>query len=242
MQFCCGAATVERCCWSRWKQSVRGAGGVLAATCWWERMLICAVINAVTAVELCAAADARPRMMQKWVQVGVGPWRAGRRGLDAPKLDCGRLQTTRTEALVLAHTGVGVDISSSNTAMSLTIRRSKFQRSAVLYAVRFRAGRIHVHQMTSPLLSCVDPSQPGTAAALLFSIALMTRAAQPFAHLSGPPLGTKISAVTCGNIIFCRLFCSHEPAATVGSSARQCCKPCSAASSQSSLCPASDFQ
>lgn len=47
-------------------------------------MLLCAAINAVTAVELFSKADALPRMLQMWVRA-EDPGSSGMR--------CGRLQT-----------------------------------------------------------------------------------------------------------------------------------------------------
>lgn len=62
-------------------------------------MLLCAAINAVTAVESLCKADALPRMVQKRVQVLQSELDPDglktRDGLDAQKLDCGRLQTGR---------------------------------------------------------------------------------------------------------------------------------------------------
>jgi len=65
-------------------------------------MLLCAAINAVTAVEWLCKADALPRMVQKRVQVLQSELDPDglktRDGLDAQKLDCGRLQTGRGES------------------------------------------------------------------------------------------------------------------------------------------------
>jgi hypothetical protein len=73
------ADEVARASWAElWRASLSLGG----------RALLCAAINAVTAVELFSKADALPRMLQMWVRAQGPAWKR----LQAARLGCGRLQ------------------------------------------------------------------------------------------------------------------------------------------------------